>query len=204
MPEGQAAIRYRLASEIQFLRNLYTRIGIFWDEPEKKHLGLDTAARATVRRAMSGETRYITRAREFMPYIPEKSEWRKQKIWIPIAGLSTFYSQKISDSEKRTNFGRSFWLLQKEVRKKSPESKGTARRFRTLLDMSLEDIQTHLSDAVRQMKTREVAIDYPQLLSDLCQWEHPDQYIQDSWARSFWQVLPDSDANSDVSESSVE
>jgi hypothetical protein len=31
-------------------------------------------------------------------------------------------------------------------------------------------------------------LDYPQLLSDLCRWDYPDQYvqIQDRWARTFW------------------
>jgi CRISPR system Cascade subunit CasB len=56
------------------------------------------------------------------------------------------------------------------------------------LDLALADIQAPLANLVRQIKTKEIAIDYPQLLADLRRWEHPDQYIQDNWARAFWGV----------------
>jgi CRISPR system Cascade subunit CasB len=47
-------------------------------------------------------------------------------------------------------------------------------------------MQPPLTALVRQMKSKGIAIDYPKLLADLRQWEHPNQYIQDHWARVFW------------------
>jgi CRISPR system Cascade subunit CasB len=90
-----------------------------------------------------------------------------------------YYPQSIR--EKQQNFGSSCRGLANNT-----QSEGADRRFRALLDTSLEDIQSPLTALVRQIKTKEVRIDYPQLLADLTQWEHPNQYIQDRWARTFW------------------
>jgi CRISPR system Cascade subunit CasB len=59
---------------------------------------------------------------------------------------------------------------------------------------------------VRLMKSKKIAINYPQLVVDLCRWNHPDQYIQDKWARAFWNApKPDTSAEEgggdDVTES---
>jgi CRISPR system Cascade subunit CasB len=171
--------------EIRFLQELYARLKIKLEEKDRQQ-PTDSGAKAVFKRAMSGEPNHIWKTYEFLPYIGEKSEWKEKHIWIPVACLSVFYPQPISEVKQRRDFGYSCWSLQKEIQRGSPDAKGVARRFRALLDTSLEDIQTPLTALVRQMKAKEVAIDYPQLLADLRQWEHPNQYIQDRWARAFW------------------
>jgi hypothetical protein len=42
------------------------------------------------------------------------------------------------------------------------------------------------------MKSKGIGIDYPKLLADLRQWENPNQYVQDLWARAFWGAPPNS------------
>jgi CRISPR system Cascade subunit CasB len=139
----------------------------------------DSGAKAELKRALSGEERHIRNTYALvLPYLGDVKEWQ-QDVWILVAALSAYYPQEIR-SEPR-NFGSSCWGLDN-----SNDSGGADRRFRALLDTSLTDIRSPLTNLVRQMKSKGIRVDYPQLLVDLLQWEHPNQYIQDRWARTFW------------------
>jgi CRISPR system Cascade subunit CasB len=156
-----------LERQTKFLESLHRRIKD------------DNGAKATFKRALSGEERHIRNTYSMvLPYLEGIHE-RQQEIWIFVASLSVYYPQTIR--EKQQNFGSSCRGLANNT-----QSEGADRRFRALLDTALEDIQSPLTALVRQIKTKEVRIDYPKLLADLCQWDHPDQYIQDRWARTFW------------------
>jgi CRISPR system Cascade subunit CasB len=156
-----------LERQTKFLENLHRRIKD------------DNGAKATFKRALSGEERHVRNTYSMvLPYLEGIHE-RQQEVWIFVASLSVYYPQAIR--EKQQNFGSSCRGLANNT-----QSEGADRRFRALLDTALADIQSPLTALVRQIKTKEVRIDYPQLLADLCQWDHPDQYIQDRWARTFW------------------
>jgi CRISPR system Cascade subunit CasB len=150
----------------------------------------NTEGQAAFKKARSGEPEHVRKVYRFLPReISISSEWEEKYIWIPVACLFVFYPQKIEEVKdpKRYNFARSCWDLAVEINK-TGESKGTERRFRALLDTSLADICSPLTNLVRQMKSKGVDINYPQLLADLRQWDHPNQYIQDRWARTFWRA----------------
>lgn len=170
MTTTQTTFRPRLEREVNFLRTVTERIEN------------DNGAKATFKRALSGEHKYIRKVYPFvLPYLEGIHE-RQQNIWIFIACLSIFHDQ---DSEPAPrNFAKSCLDLNN-----SSESKGPERRFRTLLDTDLDDIKSPITTLVRQIKSKKdkkIAVHYPQLIFDLCRWEHPDQYIQDQWARTFW------------------
>jgi CRISPR system Cascade subunit CasB len=158
----------RLERQIKFLESLHRRINS------------DNGAKATLKRALSGEERHIRNSYSIiLPHIPDVTEWQ-QEIWILVACLSGYYPQTL-DRESQQNFGCSCRGLANAT-----SSEGADRRFRALLDTALEDLRSPLTALIRQIKIKEVRIDYPKLLADLCQWDHPDQYIQDRWARTFW------------------
>jgi CRISPR type I-E-associated protein CasB/Cse2 len=69
-----------------------------------------------------------------------------------------------------------------------------------LLDTSLDNLRSPLAALVRLIKTKSIAINYPKLIADLAGWEHPDQYVQDNWARAFWGAPPQSTAAEPVVE----
>lgn len=160
------------AWEIKFLESIKTRA---------KN---DNGVKAAFKRAMSGEPEHIRKIYEFvLPYLGPVTEWEQNHVWIPVACLSVYYPQTIREAEQqhKRNFGHSCRGLASAT-----NSEGADRRFRALLDLALSDIQSPLTALVRQMKARGIAINYAQLLADLRRWEHPDQYIQDQWARAFW------------------
>lgn len=139
----------------------------------------DNGAKATLKRSLSGEPRHIRNVYPLvLRYLEGVPGW-EQEVWIFVACLSVYYLQDTRE-EQRT-FGHSCQGLANAT-----NSKGADRRFRSLLDTSLADIQPPLTALVRQMRSKAVRIDYPRLITDLRQWEHPDQYIQDLWARAFW------------------
>lgn len=146
----------------------------------------DSGTKVTFKRALSGEPEHIRKVYPFvLSMLNGVSEWEQEQVWIPVACLSVYYPQESREEEKRRNFGQSCHGLAAAT-----TSEGADRRFRTLLDLSLEDLYSPLTALVRQMKSKGIAIDYPQLLADLRQWDHADQYIQDRWARSFWGAVP--------------
>jgi CRISPR system Cascade subunit CasB len=158
-----------LARQTQFLEDLHCEI---------KN---DNGAKAMLRRAISGEERHIRNASSIIwRHMPDIKY--QQKNWIFVACLSVYYPQAL-DRDDPKNFGYSCHGLANAT-----NSAGAERRFRALLDTTAEDLQSPLTSLVRQIKSKDIRLDYPQLLSDLCRWDYPDQYIQvqDRWARTFW------------------
>jgi CRISPR system Cascade subunit CasB len=173
--ENTATTTDPLKNQREFLQALYKRVD------------RDNGAKADFKRALSGEPQHYRKIYEFVLYkIGGFPKWEQDHIWIPVACLAVFYPQPLEDQENKLprNFGDS---CRKLAAKK--DSKGPERRFRALLDTSLEDIRSPLTALVRQMKAESVAINYPQLLADLKVWEDYRQKAQDRWARSFWQAL---------------
>lgn len=147
----------------------------------KQRIQSDNGAKATLKRALSGDNRHVRHTYPFLlPYLEGIPE-RQQDIWIFVACLSTYHDQKPEPAPR--NFAQSCLDLQNKVPSQGPE-----RRFRTLLDTALVDIQSPIAALVRQFKSQEVKVYYPQLITDLCNWDHPDQFVQDRWARNFWRA----------------
>lgn len=167
----------KLECEVRFLKLVSDRI---------KN---DSGAKAGFKRALSGESEHVRKIYPFvLPFLAGISDWEQEHVWIPVACLSVYYPQDIREDDKYRNFGQSGQGLAKAT-----TSEGADRRFRALLDLSLEDIYSPLTALVRQMKSRGIVIDYPRLLSDLRQWDHADQCIQDQWARTFWGAVSKTD-----------
>jgi CRISPR system Cascade subunit CasB len=60
------------------------------------------------------------------------------------------------------------------------------KRFIALLDCHEDDLAEHLRRAVTLARSKDVAIDYRQLLRDLSHWSHPRRFVQLAWARAYW------------------
>jgi CRISPR system Cascade subunit CasB len=146
----------------------------------------DSGAKATLKRALSGEKHHILRTYKFLlTYLDGIPEWQ-QDIWIFVACLDIYHDQDKEPAPR--NFAQSCLDLQNKVPSQGPE-----RRFHTLLDTALVDIQSPITALVRQFKSQDVEVYYPQLILDLCNWDHPDQFVQDRWARTFWRASPSPD-----------
>jgi CRISPR type I-E-associated protein CasB/Cse2 len=156
----------------------------------------DSGVEATLKRTLTGEPRHQRASYPIIiPVIlhefdEEEAQYHLEQ-WLWVTGFLAYYPQDINPESKLT-FGDSARQLKTEDSSKGPE-----RRFRSLLETSLEDLRSPLTAMVRLMRSskKKVVISYPQLLVDLSRWEHPDQYIQDKWARAFWNAPKSSDAS---------
>lgn len=71
----------------------------------------------------------------------------------------------------------------------------TGRRLQILLDADFEEksaseLAFRTRQIVQWLAGRQTGVDYAHLIADLCQWSHPDRYIQKKWAREFYDVRP--------------
>jgi CRISPR system Cascade subunit CasB len=72
------------------------------------------------------------------------------------------------------------------------------RRFTALLAAHPDDLPDYLRQAVSFLKSKEVPVNWNQLLWDLQNWDRrddPKYSVQKKWARSFWGVRQSAESN---------
>jgi CRISPR system Cascade subunit CasB len=62
----------------------------------------------------------------------------------------------------------------------------TTRRFVQLMRQSRAALDTLLRQHISLLKSKEIAVNWHQLIFDLRGWEHEDRYVQRQWARAYW------------------
>ena len=87
----------------------------------------------------------------------------------------------LAESGGKNDFGTSLYLAQS-----AKNSKGLDRRVENLLDADLVQLHFRLRQAVHFLQSCRVRVNWQQLLEDLLQWDHPDRFIQQRWARSYF------------------
>ena len=116
--------------------------------------------------------------RYIVPWLADDTpRWREEAYYL-IAALFAYYP----DPGGQGNMGHHF------ARARDPQGDNTAieRRFTTLLAAHPDDLATYLRQAISFLKSKEVPINWRQLLPDVMAWGHPERYVQQQWARAFW------------------
>ena len=62
------------------------------------------------------------------------------------------------------------------------------RRFMGLLTSDIEELPDTLRQAVSLLKSKEIPINWRQLLRDVLAWTYEDGYAQKQWGRAFWRA----------------
>jgi CRISPR type I-E-associated protein CasB/Cse2 len=70
--------------------------------------------------------------------------------------------------------------------KPDEESDALERRFTILLASHFDDLPGYLRQAVSYLKSKDIPVNWDQLLRDLRAWDHESRYVQKRWAASFW------------------
>jgi CRISPR system Cascade subunit CasB len=66
-------------------------------------------------------------------------------------------------------------------------SESLEKRFVALLNCHRDDLPNHLRQAVSLLKSEDVSINWRRLLKDILSWDHETRFVQQQWAREFWQ-----------------
>ncbi len=112
-----------------------------------------------------------------VPFLPEHQQ--EQERYFLIASLFALHPER---APRGISIGMTFWNVYLE----SDHSESIERRFKALLASDIEDLGHKLRSAVSLAKSKGVGIDYHRLFYDIKNWDHPDGFVQMSWARDFW------------------
>jgi CRISPR system Cascade subunit CasB len=80
-----------------------------------------------------------------------------------------------------SSFGGSFGRLRAITGSESVE-----KRFATLIDSHPDDLPVRLRHAVTLLRSKDIPINWEQLLRDLLSWRAEKRPVQRRWARDFW------------------
>lgn len=156
----------------------------FVDYLEKLEARGDRAAMAALRRSLGQPLGLAGEAHRHILWI-NPAEWEEPSYYL-VAGLFALHPtqwRRAEDEKRMTNFGASFARLQAKV-----DSTSIERRFVAILDSHEDDLAEHLRQAVSLLKSRDIPVDWTQLLRDIRAWRHESRYVQRRWARAFWTV----------------
>jgi len=115
------------------------------------------------------------------PYIvPWINEWYEEADIYMSASLFALHP----DSAKSGNMGDHMRRLTVDERRKE----STERRFVQLLRMRRETLEPRLRQQISILKSKDIPVNWHQLIADLRYWDHPDHFVQRRWAGVFWRA----------------
>lgn len=149
----------------------------------------DRATLAALRRGLgmdSPETAWMLR------YLPAGlGSGRDEEAMCQVAALFAYHPKPwpAEGQEGRlTNIGASLALLVDEERQKNrgetPAS--VEARFEAILESHPDDLPEHLRRIVGLLKSKDIPVDWAQLLHDVRRWGWESRAVQWEWARAFW------------------
>lgn len=112
----------------------------------------------------------------FYALLPHGLPQYQEEVYFLVATLFP-----LAEGKGLGDFGTQLALAQS-----TKNSKGLDRRVEVLLDADLVQLHFRLRQAVHFLQSCRVRINWQHLLDDLLLWEHPDRFIQQRWARSYF------------------
>jgi len=112
-----------------------------------------------------------------VPFLTEKDSYWTEQCIFTIAALFALHLQPDGKG--------SMGSVMSQVAQKT-ESDSVEKRFVALLDSTREELPGRLRHAVSLAKSKEVAIDWSQLLKDMRSWNEYELWVQRRWARDYW------------------
>lgn len=142
--------------------------------------GQDRGALASLRRGLGQPPGTVADMYRFVePFLgQERSIGFKESAFYLVAALFAFHPLSTDNG----NMGA-------HMRASDPENKsGEAleRRFTALLATHPDDLPDYLRQAVSFLKSKDIPVNWSQLLWDLQKWNDENRRVQKDWARAFW------------------
>jgi CRISPR system Cascade subunit CasB len=116
--------------------------------------------------------------RYVVPWLREDAAARQEAAYYLAASLFGYHSAEGGTGSMGDHFARA----------RDPQGDNTAieRRFTALLAAHSEDLPFYLRQAISILRSKDVPVNWHQLLTDVLAWGHPDRYVQQRWAKAFW------------------
>jgi CRISPR system Cascade subunit CasB len=111
---------------------------------------------------------------QILPWVPN-GKWAEDPAYI-VGSLFALHPEPGGNG----NMGTAFAMVRER-------NESLEKRFVALLNCHRDDLPNHLRQAVSLLKSKDVPINWRQLLKDILSWDHEDRFVQQQWAREFWQ-----------------
>ncbi len=140
----------------------------------------DRAALAALRRGLGQPTGAEPQMYPYVePWLPDTNRAWLEKDYYLVASLFAYHPEPKGSGNMGAHFAR--------TREPTGDNTAVERRFVALLAAHPDDLRRfYLRQAVSFLKSKEIPINWRQLLADLRRWDHPHRYVQHRWARAFW------------------
>jgi len=144
---------------------------------------------AKLRRGVGKEPGTDSDAYPFVvPRLPQRE--RQHRDYYTVAALLALHPMNTQPPEgpkTRHNMGTTMRLAAIAAHGVGEiEGSSTERRFVAMLDSHRDELEDHLRHAIRLARSREVPVNYLQLLKDLGRWNLEGRRVQRAWAAQFW------------------
>jgi CRISPR system Cascade subunit CasB len=120
-----------------------------------------------------------------VPWLPEGAATWREAPYYTVAALFALHPAPGGSG----NLGTSFRLAEVNDRSNAAGEEhvpAIERRFSALLAAHPDDLPDCLRQAVGLLRSKDVAVDWNQLFSDIQHWGSPTHSVQRQWARAFW------------------
>ena len=166
----------------------------------------DRGALAALRRGLGkppGTAREMDR--HVLPYLPPESglpaspREKREDAYYLVGALFAYWHQgkDTVGTNPPANMGASLYDMVKQdvaadTSNRKPEDKWkdaerrTEKRLVTLLNCHQDDLPDHLRHTIGLLKSKEIPINWLQLLNDVQNWQRESRDVQRRWARQFW------------------
>ncbi len=140
--------------------------------------GQERGALASLRRGLGQAPGTVADMYRYVePFLGQERSGLKESAFYLVAALFALHPKSIEAG----NMGAHMAKARSEGGEDALE-----RRFTALLAAHPDDLPDYLRQAVSFLKSKDVPINWNQLIWDLQKWNDEDRRIQKEWARSFW------------------
>jgi CRISPR system Cascade subunit CasB len=161
-------------------------------------LAEDRAALAALRRGLGQPPGTVP---EMYPYVVRRlpnevypGSWDEQTYYL-VAALYGLHPDKGSGNNLGAHFAQTL--------NPNPDyNEAIERRFTALLTSHPDDLHFYLRQAISYLKSKEVPVNWHQLMWDVRDWGHPDRQtrVQKRWAAQFWRIQKQENENTQSTE----
>lgn len=139
----------------------------------------DRAALAALRRGLGHPPGTVADMyRYVVPWLPaDAPSWLEHAYYL-VAALFAYHPHPGGKGNVGDHFAR--------ARAPQGDDTATERRFTVLLAAHPDDLDFYLRQAISFLRSKDVPINWHQLLPDMLAWGHTERYVQKAWARAFW------------------
>jgi CRISPR system Cascade subunit CasB len=163
----------------------------------------DRAALAALRRGLGKPPGAAAETYPYVvPFLPQGRGDAAEEPYYLVATLFAYWHQgdRPVSANPPPNLGASLAKLQKTEKRKAESADSAERRFVALLNCHRDDLGQHLRRMVGLLRSKDIPIDWAQLLADVKGWNWESRSVQRAWGRAFWRGAPVADSDQPASE----